>query len=118
MLDDTLAVTRAAGLIEQRNTRQALTQAGETLALRIRQTEGVMEWEQRLLKDLGTISEVPEEIKFSTFRHGLGLELAFDTPIGQAALGVGKSFYFNGYLPNNPVQQGPLLWYFVIGYQF
>ena len=72
----------------------------------------------RVRYDLGTISEVPEEIKFSTFRHGLGLELAFDTPIGQAALGVGKSFYFNGYLPNNPVQQGPLLWYFVIGYQF
>jgi len=72
----------------------------------------------RVRYDLGTISEIPEEIKFSTFRHGLGLELAFDTPIGQAALGAGKSFYFNRDLPNNPVQQGPLLWYFVIGYQF
>ncbi len=72
----------------------------------------------RVRYDLGTISEVPEEIKFSTFRHGLGLELAFDTPIGQAAVGAGKSFYFNRDLPNNPVQQGPLLWYFVIGYQF
>jgi NTE family protein len=72
----------------------------------------------RVRYDLGTISEIPEEIKFSTLRHGLGLELAFDTPIGQAAVGAGKSFYFNRDLPNNPVQQGPLLWYFVIGYQF
>ncbi len=68
--------------------------------------------------DLGTISEVPEEIKFSTLRHGLGLELAFDTPIGQAGVGVGKSFFFNRDLPNDPVQQGPLVWYFVIGYRF
>jgi NTE family protein len=67
--------------------------------------------------DLGTISEVPEEIKLSTFRHGLGLELALDTPVGQAALGVGKSFFFNGDLPNRPIQLGPVLWYFVIGYE-
>ena len=68
--------------------------------------------------DLGTINEVPEEIKFSTLRHGLGLQLAFDTPIGQAALGAGKSFFFNRDLPNDPVLQGPLLWYFEIGYRF
>ena len=68
--------------------------------------------------DLGTINEVPEEIKFSTLRHGLGLQLAFDTPIGQAAVGAGKSFFFNRDLPNDPVLQGPLLWYFEIGYQF
>ncbi|HTY57721.1 MAG TPA: BamA/TamA family outer membrane protein, partial [Bacteroidota bacterium] len=68
--------------------------------------------------DLGTISELPEEIKFSTLRHGLGLELAFDTPIGQAAVGAGKSFFFNRDLPSDPVQQGPIIWYFVIGYRF
>ncbi|HMK39897.1 MAG TPA: BamA/TamA family outer membrane protein, partial [Bacteroidota bacterium] len=68
--------------------------------------------------DLGTISEVPEEIKFGTFRHGLGVQLAFDTPVGQAAVGAGKSFYFNRDLPGAPVQQGPVLWYFAIGYQF
>ncbi|HUI63494.1 MAG TPA: patatin-like phospholipase family protein [Bacteroidota bacterium] len=67
--------------------------------------------------DLGTISEVPEEIKLSTFRHGLGMELALDTPVGQAALGVGKSFFFNGDLPNRPIQWGPVLWYFTIGYE-
>jgi NTE family protein len=67
--------------------------------------------------DLGTISSAPEEIKFSGLRHGMGLELAFGTPVGQAAFGAGESFFFSRDLPNNPVQLGPLLWYFTIGYQ-
>lgn len=67
--------------------------------------------------DLGTISAVPEEIKFSTLKHGLGLELALDTPLGQASFGVGKSFFFIRDLPQNPVQEGPFLFYFTIGYQ-
>jgi NTE family protein len=66
--------------------------------------------------DLGTISANPEEIKFSNFRHGIGLELGFDTPIGVAAVAVGKSFYFAQDLPHNPIQQGPFLFYFVVGY--
>jgi NTE family protein len=71
----------------------------------------------RLRYDLGTISSEPEEIKFSGLRHGLGLELAFSTPVGQAAFGAGESFFFSRDLPNNPIQLGPLLWYFAIGYQ-
>ena len=67
--------------------------------------------------DLGTISAVPEELKFSTLRHGIGIELALDSPVGQAAFAVGKSFYFGKNLPANPVQQGPFLFYFMIGYQ-
>ena len=67
--------------------------------------------------DLGTISAVPEEIKFSSLLHGVGLELALDTPIGPAVFGVGKGFYFNSTLPGNPVQQGPFLVYLMIGYQ-
>ena len=67
--------------------------------------------------DLGSISELPEELKFSTLRHGIGTELAWRTPIGPAAIGAGKSFFLSKNLPGNPVQQGPLLWYFVIGYQ-
>lgn len=67
--------------------------------------------------DLGTISAVPEEIKFSTLKHALGLELALDTPLGQASFGVGKAFYFIRDLPRNPVQEGPFLFYFTIGYQ-
>jgi len=43
--------------------------------------------------------------------------LAFRTPVGPAIFGLGKSFYLSRSLPNNPVQQGPLLFYFMIGYQ-
>jgi NTE family protein len=71
----------------------------------------------RFRYDLASISSVPEEIKFSTFRHGIGIELALDTPLGQAALGIGKSFSFVRDLPENPLQTGPFLLTFMIGYQ-
>ena len=67
--------------------------------------------------DLGTISAVPEEIKFSSLLHGVGMELAFRTPVGPAIFGVGKAFYFTGDLPDQPVQQGPFLAYVMLGYQ-
>jgi NTE family protein len=66
--------------------------------------------------DLGNISEVPEQIKFSSFRHGVGAEISLDTPVGPAAVGVGKNFYFLKISEDNPVQQGPFLFYFMIGY--
>jgi NTE family protein len=66
--------------------------------------------------DLGSISTIPEEIKFSTFRHGIGIQLGFDTPVGLAAFAVGKSFYFVRDLPENPIQEGPFHFYFVVGY--
>lgn len=71
----------------------------------------------RIRYDLGNISVIPEEIKFATLRHGIGAELALDTPIGPASFGIGKSFYFGRDLPNNPIQQGPFLFYFMLGYQ-
>jgi NTE family protein len=71
----------------------------------------------RLRYDLGSISAVPEEIKFSTFRHGLGAELALDSPVGPIVLAVGKSFAFVRDLPQNPFQVGPFVFYFVVGYQ-
>jgi NTE family protein len=72
----------------------------------------------RVRYDLGSISEVPEEIKFSTFQHGVGTELVFRTPIGPASIGVGKSFFLSKNLPENPIQQGPFLFYFALGYDF
>jgi len=66
--------------------------------------------------DLGTISEIPEQIKFSSFRHGVGAELSMDTPIGAGILGVGKSFFFEKRAPGSSVQHGPVLFYFMIGY--
>jgi outer membrane protein assembly factor BamA len=70
----------------------------------------------RVRYDMGSISALPEEIKFSSLHHGVGMELALQTPVGPAAFGAGKSFYFDN-LSNGALQQGPLVWYFQIGYQ-
>ncbi len=72
----------------------------------------------RFRYDLGSISSVPEEIKLSQFRHGLGLELALDSPVGPAIVGVGKGFQFIRDFPDNPVQEGPFIFYFHLGYAF
>ncbi len=65
--------------------------------------------------DLGTISLLPEELKFNSFRHGLGVEVSLDSPLGAVSFGAGKSFYFRRELPNSPVTVGPLLLYFSLG---
>lgn len=67
--------------------------------------------------DLGTISAVPEEITFRSLLHGIGLELAFATPVGPASVGAGKAFYLSASGASRPVQQGPFLAYLMIGYQ-
>ena len=67
--------------------------------------------------DVGTIAAVPEEFKLSSLLHGVGLELALATPVGPAVLGAGKAFYVSPDLPDQPVQQGPFMFYFMIGYQ-
>jgi NTE family protein len=67
--------------------------------------------------DLATISEVPEQIKVKNLRHALGVDLALDTPVGAAVFSLGRSFFFSRSLPNNPVQLGPFLFAFSIGYQ-
>jgi hypothetical protein len=67
--------------------------------------------------DALALSSVPEEIKFNTLRYGTGVELALETPIGPAIFGIGKGFYFSKDLPENPIQEGPTLFYFMIGYQ-
>lgn len=57
-LDDTLAIARAAGLVDQRpNGRQFLTDLGASVVRRIRDEEGLMESERTLLARLGTVSE-------------------------------------------------------------
>jgi len=71
----------------------------------------------RVRFDMGSISVIPEELKFATLRYGFGGELALDTPVGPATFGIGKGFYFGKDLPENPIQQGPFLFYFMAGYQ-
>lgn len=66
--------------------------------------------------DLGTVWALPEDIKFASLRHGLGLSLGIDSPIGPAKLSLGRSFYFIKN-PNTTVV-GPLQVYFTIGTNF
>ena len=70
----------------------------------------------KLRYDLGSTWEVPEEIRFKDFRHGIGATISFDTPIGPAEFSVGRSFKFIRNLPDNPISWGEVLFYFSVGY--
>ncbi len=66
--------------------------------------------------DFGSIWAVPEQIKLSALRHGIGVGLAFDTPVGPAEFSVGKSFFFRRDLLDRPLSLGPTVVAFSIGY--
>ena len=70
----------------------------------------------KLRYDLGMISSLPEDIQLGKFHHGLGAELAVDTPMGPASFGAGTSFFIRNDLSNKPISYGPILFYFSIGY--
>lgn len=63
--------------------------------------------------DLGSVWANPELIRIGDMRHGVGLSLGLDTPVGPATFSVGRRFYFL----DNPaaVAVGNLLAYFSIG---
>lgn len=63
--------------------------------------------------DLGSVWKMPEQIKFSTLKHGLGISLQLDTPIGPAKFSVGNAFKFTK-APNTLIL-GPLAFYSSIG---
>lgn len=68
--------------------------------------------------DLGSIWNEREQIRFNDLRHGVGLSLAFDTPIGPADFSVGKSFYLKDAIPKNKIVWGQTFFYFTIGYYY
>ena len=70
----------------------------------------------RLRYDLGTVWENADKISLSDLRHGIGIGLALDTPIGPAEFSAGKSFYVRTDLSGTPLSAGPLLLYFSIGF--
>ncbi len=70
----------------------------------------------RLRYDLGTVWENADKIRLADLRHGIGIGLALDTPIGPAEFSAGKSFYFRTDLAGTPISFGPLLLYFSIGF--
>ncbi|MBK9247371.1 MAG: patatin-like phospholipase family protein [Ignavibacteria bacterium] len=63
--------------------------------------------------DMGAVWENFSTIKFSGLKHGFGLSLQLDTPLGIAKVSVGRSIYFI----TNPdgAVRGPVLGYFSIG---
>ncbi len=64
--------------------------------------------------DLGMISVIPQELKLSGMRHGIGTILGLDTPIGPALIGIGKSFYLPTKVGTH-TSYGPMLFYFSVG---
>ena len=66
--------------------------------------------------DLGNVWQVSEDIRFRDLRHGLGLSLEFDTPIGEASFSVGRSFIVKKGLTQDSFIFGPYDFYYSIGY--
>lgn len=63
--------------------------------------------------DIGAVWAVPEAIKLSELKHGVGATIAFDTPVGPAKFSIGRSFFFT----KSPAQiiYGPVTLYYSIG---
>lgn len=68
--------------------------------------------------DLGHIWEKAEQIRLKDLRHGVGLGLGMDTPIGPAEIFVGRAFFIRKDLFESPLSFGPVVSYFKIGYAF
>lgn len=68
--------------------------------------------------DLGRTWANPELVRIEDLRHGAGIMLGLDTPIGPADFAVGKSFYFLRNKPPTPVRWGPTVIAFSIGVEF
>ncbi|MBN1448345.1 MAG: BamA/TamA family outer membrane protein, partial [Bacteroidetes bacterium] len=68
--------------------------------------------------DLGRTWANPELVRIQDLRHGAGLILGLDTPIGPADFSVGKSFYFLRSNPSTPIRWGSTVIAFSIGVEF
>jgi NTE family protein len=62
--------------------------------------------------DLGSIWAQPEQVRFEDLKHGIGLTLGLDTPIGPAEFSIGRAFYIR----KDVLALGPPLLYFSLGY--
>jgi NTE family protein len=65
--------------------------------------------------DLGRTWDIPEQIKFADLRHGAGIAIGLDTPIGPADFGIGRSFLFARENGKSFTQWGPTALYFSVG---
>jgi NTE family protein len=62
--------------------------------------------------DFGSVWARTVEMRLKDFKHGIGVTVGLDTPIGPAEFSLGRSFYFL----NSSVSFGPFAAYFSIGY--
>lgn len=67
--------------------------------------------------NIGSIWEREEEMKIKNFKHATGIMISWDTPIGPADLGVGRSFIIDKNLTDIMIW-GDRIIYFSIGYFF
>ncbi|MDX1701462.1 MAG: BamA/TamA family outer membrane protein, partial [Melioribacteraceae bacterium] len=68
--------------------------------------------------DLGSTWVEQEQIRFNDLKHGLGLTLSFDTPIGPADFSLGRSLLIKDTSPERILSRGPFMLYFTIGYYY
>lgn len=68
--------------------------------------------------DLGSSWINQEQIQFDNLKHGFGISLSFDTPIGPADFSIGRSLYLKDTSPDRIISRGPLMYYFTIGYYY
>ncbi|MCX6162984.1 MAG: BamA/TamA family outer membrane protein, partial [Ignavibacteriae bacterium] len=66
--------------------------------------------------DLGQMWENTEDIRFKDLRHGLGMAMRFDTPVGEASLSMGRSFIVSKGFSKGSFIWGPYTFYFSIGF--
>jgi NTE family protein len=66
--------------------------------------------------DFGSVWERIEAMRLQDFKHGIGVTLGFDTPIGPAEFSLGRSFYLRKDILSHPASLGPFALYFSIGY--
>ncbi len=72
----------------------------------------------KLRYDLGSSWNNQEQIQFKDLKHGLGLSLSLDTPIGPADFSVGRSLYLKDTSPERIISRGPFMFSFTIGYYY
>lgn len=66
--------------------------------------------------DLGRVWENAEDIRFKDLRHGIGISISFDSPIGEASFSVGRTFLVNKGFTDKSFIFGPYTFYYSIGY--
>jgi NTE family protein len=67
--------------------------------------------------DLGRTWEIPEQIKFDALRHGIGVAIGLDTPIGPADFGIGRSFTIDATTGARVIRWGDPNVYFSVGFE-